>query len=564
MSKIRKIEPRKSKYKAKKRVAAYTRVSKDSERLMHSLSAQVSHYSALIQSNPEWEYAGVYSDEGITGTIAKKRTAFQELLEDCDAGKIDLILVKSISRFARNTVDLLKTVRHLKDIGVEVYFEKERIRTFSGEGELMLSLLASIAQEESRSMSENIKWAFRKRYEAGRPHFRFRILGYEWQDDCLVINDVEAGIVRRIYREYLNGTKLEDISEGLYADGMLSINGKKILPPQVYKILTNITYTGNLLCQKTFIKDPISKESKRNEGELPQYYIENFHEPIIDMETFEAVKTEMVRRHMFFGEWRNNSNYGHYGLSGKIKCSLCGRSFNRKIRSENMSGGRTVYWICRSVLQGCRCANSRALPDKVLKKECCELLDLFEYDDQTVVDRLEKIEVPEYGRLEFYLKDGRRVEKNWVSNARCESWDEERRKRQAQKMREYHRKNTLFGNMIICGQCGQPVGKYVQMYQGIATNYWKCMNKESGCRQRGVREEVLKDAIAGALGQNEFVLETVKAEVESMRLLDHRTLKVETKDGRTIKIRMGGRKNGYSYEDTSKGGQPESEKGRDS
>lgn len=551
MPNIRKIEPKRQMLKPKKRVAAYARVSRDSERLMHSLSAQVSYYSALIQKNPEWEYAGVYSDEGITGTIAEKRGTFQELLADCDAGKIDLILVKSISRFARNTVDLLEAVRHLKDIGVEVYFEKEHISSLSGDGELMMTLLASFAQEESRSMSENIRWAFTKMYQKGKPHYHFKILGYDWEGDKMVINEKEAQTVRRIYEEYLAGAKLEDIADGLYADGCLSINGKKILPPQVHKILTNVTYTGNLLCQKTYIVDPITKVSKRNKGELPQYYIEDSHEAIISMEEFEAVKDEMERRHIFFGEWRNNSNYGTYALSGKIKCGCCGKSFNRKMRKENKGGKRTVYWACRSVLKVEGCTNRKALPMSELKKILHDMLKMDAWDEQTVADNIDKIVVPEYGRLIFYMKSGEVIERTWVSNARYDSWDDARRQNQIERMQKYHASKTLFGNMIICGCCGKPIRRYTEKDRGRMVSYWKCTNKEDGCKQRGIREEFLKETLSEVLGFEEFDIGRLKETVESMSFGANRIFTITTKDGRTIKLKLGGMNNGYSYEDTS-------------
>ena len=198
MRKIIKIEPTEPVLPRRKRVAAYARVSMECERLMHSMSAQISYYSELIQKNPEWEYAGVYADNFISGTETKKRQEFQRMISDCEKGLIDIILCKSISRFARNTVDLLETIRHLKDIGVEVRFEKENINSLSGDGELMLTILASFAQEESRSLSENVKWGIRKRFEKGDPCNRNPILGYEWVDDKLVVVPEEAEIVKRI------------------------------------------------------------------------------------------------------------------------------------------------------------------------------------------------------------------------------------------------------------------------------------------------------------------------------------------------------------------------------
>jgi DNA invertase Pin-like site-specific DNA recombinase len=294
MREISKITP--NKICRKKRVAAYARVSINSEKLMHSLSSQISYYSEFIQKNPEWTYVGVYADEGITGTLAEKRDEFKRLIADCNAGKIDIILVKSISRFARNTVDLLETVRHLKSLGIEVRFEKENINSLSKDGELMLSILASFAQEESRSISENVKWGTRKRFEQGIPNGRVRLFGYKWQENTLVIVPEEAEVVKRIYREYLNGNSPRKIAKALNTEGITTRLGCLWSDTTIRGVLTNITYTGNMLLQKTFVDNPITKKRKKNRGELTRYFAENTHEPIIDMKTFENVKMELIKR----------------------------------------------------------------------------------------------------------------------------------------------------------------------------------------------------------------------------------------------------------------------------
>ena len=198
MRKITKLEPKAPVLKLRKRVAAYARVSMESERLQHSLSAQISYYSEKIQKNPDWLYAGVHADYGVSGTRTEKRDAFNRLLADCETGKIDIVLTKSISRFARNTVDLLETVRHLKEIGVEVWFERENIHSMSGDGELMLSILASFAQEESRSISKNITWSIRKKFERGE-QWHTAPFGYRWNGETFIVREDEAEVVRRIY-----------------------------------------------------------------------------------------------------------------------------------------------------------------------------------------------------------------------------------------------------------------------------------------------------------------------------------------------------------------------------
>ena len=235
MSTVKRIETRQIKQFQRKRVAAYARVSVDTEQLMHSLSAQVSYYSNLIQGTPEWEYVGVYIDAGITGTDTKPRERFQEMIADCEAGKIDIILTKSISRFARNTVDLLATVRHLKELGVEVRFEREHVNTFTSDGEVMLSILASFAEQESISLSQNIKWRVRKNYEQGKPHAHLKLYGYRWEGDERVIEPDEAEAVRFIFAEYLSGKSFREIATELDEKEIRSVRGTEHFSPQTIR-----------------------------------------------------------------------------------------------------------------------------------------------------------------------------------------------------------------------------------------------------------------------------------------------------------------------------------------
>lgn len=234
---IRRIEAQIPITTRKKRVAAYARVSLDTERLENSLSAQISYYSAFIQRNPSWEYAGVFADNGISGT-STDRTEFQRLMAECEAGHIDIILTKSISRFARNTLDTLTAVRRLRELGIEVQFEKEHIHTLSDKGELLLTLLASFAQEESRSISENVKWGVRKRMKKGIPNGRFRILGYRWQGDKLVIVPEEAAVVRRIYQDFLDGKSRLETERALNDEGIRTINRCRFQDSSLKVILT--------------------------------------------------------------------------------------------------------------------------------------------------------------------------------------------------------------------------------------------------------------------------------------------------------------------------------------
>ena len=344
MPNLRKIEAAVPAIREKKKVAAYARVSMQSERMLHSLSAQVSYYSGLIQKNPDWEYAGVYADDFISGTNTVKRDEFKRMLADCEAGKIDIILTKSISRFARNTVDLLETVRHLKDLGVEVQFEKERIRSMDGDGELMLTILASFAQEESRSISDNVKWGIRKRMQTASQTDHFRIYGYRWEGDELVIVPEEAEVVKRIFRNFLDGKSRLETERELAAEGITTRDGCRWVDSNIKVVLTNVTYTGNLLLRKRSLSPTQSPSSgKKNRGELPQYYVEDTHPAIIDKATFDFVQEEMARRRELGALANKSLNTSCF--TGKIKCPYCGQSYMHNKRTDR---GDMEFWNCGS------------------------------------------------------------------------------------------------------------------------------------------------------------------------------------------------------------------------
>lgn len=420
--KIRKVEPSAPSPPKRKRVAAYARVSVDTERLMHSLSAQVSYYSELIQSNPEWEYAGVYADYGVSGTSTAHRGELQRLLADCEAGMIDIILTKSISRFARNTLDLLEAVRHLKELGVEVRFEKENISSLSGDGELMLSILASFAQEESRSLSENVKWSIRKKFEAGIPNGHFRIFGYRWDGDHLVVQPEEAAVVRRIYQNFLDGKSRLETERELAAEGITTLNGCRWEGSSIKTVLTNITYTGNLLFQKEYVIDPITQKKVVNRGELPQYYVEESHEAIIDKATFDYVQAEMARRREL-GCFANK----HLNLScfsTKVKCTNCGRSFVRSARN----GGRYVLWTCGSKKgRGKVSCGAKDIPENQLMRVCNEVLGLAEFQPETFSERVRRVEVIGKDAMRFCFMDGSVEDIHWHTDAYQKFWTPERR-----------------------------------------------------------------------------------------------------------------------------------------
>ena len=287
--------------KPKLRVAAYSRVSTDSDEQATSYEIQIEHYTSFIQKNPEWELAGIFADDGISGTNTKKREELNRMIDECMAGKIDMIITKSISRFARNTLDCLKYIRELKSKNIPVFFEKENINTMDSKGEVLLTIMASLAQQESQSLSQNVKLGLQYRYQQGVVQVNHnRFLGYTKDEDGrLVIVPEEAEIVKRIYREYLEGASLARIGDGLEADGILTGAGKKQwLATTIKKILSNEKYIGDALLQKTYTVDFLSKKRVKNNGIVPQYYVENSHEPIIPREIYMRVQEEMARRAM--------------------------------------------------------------------------------------------------------------------------------------------------------------------------------------------------------------------------------------------------------------------------
>lgn len=398
MKKISRIEPVLPILQKRKKAAAYARVSKDTERLNHSVSAQVSYYSSLIQKNPEWEYVGVYADCGITGTLTSKRDEFQRLLADCEAGKIDIILTKSISRFARNTVDLLETVRHLKTLGIEVRFEKEHIDSLSEDGELMLSLLASFAQEESRSISENVKWGIRKRFQSGEIGIANKhVLGYQYdeKEKKYMIIPEEAKTVRWIFAMYLEGYSLRKIAKTLNEARLSTVKGGAFAEGSLHVMIHNEIYAGDIRRQKCFMKDPITKNKRKNRGQLPQYYIEGCHEAILDRETWAKVQKEMEKR---------AASVKTYPFTGKITCGICGRSYTRRFVVRK--GKESVSWICRAKKEPKVTCQSRNYSERQLQEICARLMEMDKFDKDTFKESVKGITVLLDGSLEMRFYNG--------------------------------------------------------------------------------------------------------------------------------------------------------------
>ena len=287
--------------KPKLRVAAYCRVSTDTEEQATSYETQIDHYTAYINGHPDWTLAGVFADDGISGTNTKKRDEFNRMIDACMAGNIDMIVTKSISRFARNTLDCLKYIRQLKEKNIPVYFEKENINTMDSKGEVLLTIMASLAQQESQSLSQNVKLGLQYRYQQGEIQVNCtRFLGYAKDENKhLVVVPEEAKIVRRIYREYLEGASMLKIARGLEADGILNGAGNAHWhTSNISQILRNEKYIGDALLQKTYTTDFLTKTRVKNQGIVPQYYVENSHEAIIPREIFMQAQEELVRRRL--------------------------------------------------------------------------------------------------------------------------------------------------------------------------------------------------------------------------------------------------------------------------
>ena len=523
MAKITKIEPQIPALPTRKKVAAYARVSMETERLHHSLSSQVSYYSELIQKNPEWEYVGVYADEAITGTIAKKRDEFKRLIADCDAGKIDIVLCKSISRFARNTVDLLETVRHLKELGISVRFEKENIDSLSGDGEVMLTLLASFAQSESESISNNVKWGVRKRMERGIPNGHFRIFGYRWEGDQLVIVPEEAAIVKRIYQNFLDGKSRLETERDFAAEGITTREGCRWVDSNIKVVLSNITYTGNMLLQKEYIADPISKKRKKNHGELKQYYVEDTHEPIIDMETFQYVQSEMARRRELGALANKSLNITCF--TSKIKCEKCGKSYVRNTRKNRAKvsqlGDQLVGWVCGSSKTKNGKCKAMEIPEYILRQKCAEALGLEEFDEDAFAEQVEVITVPEQGILNFHMTDGIEKTLTWVSTAKKDAWTPEARKKASSYRRNHAMKRddvTCFTSKIKCADCGNNYRRQTRTKaSGEKYHLFVCATTNT-CSNNCIHEDTLRELTAQALGQQEL------DEAVFLKEIDHITI----------------------------------------
>lgn len=379
----------------KKRVCAYCRVSTNNEEQLESYENQVSYYTNYIQSKSEWNYVDIYADEGISGTGTKNRTEFLRMIKEAKEGKIDLILTKSISRFARNTMDLLKYVRELKERGVAVLFEKENINTLESSGEVFLTIFSSIAQDESRNISENSRWGIVKGFKDGKVLCNTnRFLGYDKDEHGeLIINEKEAEIVKRIFNEYLEGKSFVGIAKGLEKDNILTAAGKKKWwDTTVAGILANEKYCGTLLQQKTITIDFLSHKRVKNKGIDKQYRIEDNHEPIISKEIFNKVQEERERRSIKVGNMPDDRiKYSNkYPFSSKVICGDCGSVFRRRTWNSNNVSKKNV-WQCKTYIQkGKAVCTAKSVDEKVLQNAFVEVFNRLKEDSEAFVETLTK------------------------------------------------------------------------------------------------------------------------------------------------------------------------------
>ena len=368
------------------RVAAYCRVSTDQEEQESSYEAQISYYTDKIGKNSEWQMAGIFADEGITGTQAKKRPEFMKMIRLCRQRKIDMILTKSLSRFARNTVDSLKYIRELKVLGIAVVFEKENINTIETDTEMMLTIMSCFAQAESESISKNVSWGIRQSFKNGNVPIQYKkLLGYrKGADGNAEIVPEEAEVVKEIYRLYLDGMSLNMIVEKLNEKGLTTKgNGSPYRKEVVQRILTNEKYTGDALLQKTYVTDCITKKTRKNNGELPMYLVKNHHEPIISRVDFNRVQEEMARRSakrviadkLTKGEQGKYS--AKYALSELLICGECGSHYRRV--TWTAKGFKEIKWRCINRIQygKKKCHNSPTVDEQPLHKAIISAINEF-------------------------------------------------------------------------------------------------------------------------------------------------------------------------------------------
>jgi len=386
MKRITKIEENRNLGTKKKlRVAAYCRVSTASDEQIVSLEAQKAHYENYIKSNDEWEFAGLYYDEGITGTRKEKRNGLLSMVADCEKGKIDFIITKSISRFARNTTDCLELVRKLLDLQIYIYFEKENLNTGSMESELLLSILSSLAESESVSISENEKWGIKKRFQNGTFIISYPPFGYDNVDGEMVIVPEQAEIVKQIFADTLAGKSTHAIAAELNERGVPTKKGGNWTAGTVNGIIGNEKYTGDVLYQKTYTDSGFNRHT--NYGELDQYLVQDHHAPIVSHEVYDKANAVLRRRAKEKGNGVNTGKYqNRYSFSGRIQCGECGGTLKRRIHYK--PSGTYVAWCCVNHLTDKSACSMKYITDAALKRAFVTMMNKLVFGYQAVLSPL--------------------------------------------------------------------------------------------------------------------------------------------------------------------------------
>lgn len=386
MKKITKIDTVAQVKPAKLKVAAYARVSTSSEEQLLSLENQKLHYEQRILANSNWEFVEMYFDEGISGTKIDKRNGLKRLLQDCETGKVDFILTKSISRFSRNALDCLEIVRRLIDLNIFIEFEKENINTQTMDGELMLSILSSLAESESRSLSQNTKWGIEKRFQNGTYKIGYPPFGYDWLDGAMVINKEQAVVVKDIFADVLKGTSTGDIAEKLNQQGVTTKRRKTWHGTTIRGIIKNEKYIGNALFGKTFTDDSFKR--KVNRGDKNQYFMEGHHSAIIDKETFEQAQQMMVQNAKSKNIVQDDDKYkNRYSFSGILKCGECGGTFKRRIQTKNKNE-KYVAWACTTHLKDKHSCSMKFIKDEQIKLAFITMMNKLIFSHQILLKPL--------------------------------------------------------------------------------------------------------------------------------------------------------------------------------
>ncbi len=417
------------------KVAAYARVSTGKDAAFHSLDSQIDYYKKYIGNHPNWEYVGIYADKAISGT-KDDRPEFQRLIRDAIDGKIDLILTKSITRLARNTLTLLSTTRELKRLGIDVYFEKEKMHSIGSDGEFLITCLALYAEEEARTASENKKWQFQKDFANGRLRTLNKLYGYDVKDGKYVINESEADIVKYVFKEYLDGKGINAISKDLNSKGIKTISGGNWWEKNIFNMIRNEKYTGDMILQKTYRRDFRDKTKRLNEGELRRYYVEGTHEAIISHADFDAVQAEIARR-------GSNPKYHNKRekspISGLLRCKKCGSNFTR-CRNHIGEPGEYFAWVCPTYRKkGKKVCDASQIREDILITKICEATKLKSLEGIDLREYIDHIDIEDHNLI-FYLTDGKQIATTYEKRNKSLAWTTEKREQASERMKLRRRK----------------------------------------------------------------------------------------------------------------------------